>query len=67
MNDYIKFDEFSEIEEITLSKETTNELNTKGYAMVNDDMVSGQYFVIKHDDGVYLTKAVGFHIIKETY
>jgi hypothetical protein len=61
--DDIKLDEFGEIDSVNLSKETSNELEQTGYAMVNDPILSGQYFIIKVDDGYYLTKAVGFNII----
>lgn len=64
--DDVKFNDYGEIDTVYLSKETTEELNKTGYAMVNDSVLSGQYFVIKIDDGIYLTKAVGFHIIQET-
>lgn len=62
--DEITLDESYNIDKIKLSKMTTEELNQTGYAMVNDNTLSGQYFVIKVDDGYYLTKAIGFHIIE---
>lgn len=64
--DEIKLNEFNEIETIKLSKSTTEELESTGYAMVNDNTLSGQYFVIKVDDGYYITKAIGFKLLQES-
>ena len=61
--DYIKVDPYGNIDEVKLSRETTQEVESTGFAMINDNTLSGQYFIIKVDDGYYLTKAIGFNLI----